>query len=218
MRGRRRGIFEAGLCAGRVVRSIFAGAGNDGVGAVRNIAALIIQYRNERVDDAIQSLAGEAAYNRAAAALKSDKLSKADRTKLQSSLTALGAPKEANGVNVGFAPGNAIARATNGRSDIGYTKQGEKGTINVLLNNNFGTLYDGHKGKMFGKDYSRLSPRDERAGIFMHEGRHVYQNRNGMTPEAYKRDMQRYERDAKSTGKLVDKAYVSVSVYDTPED
>lgn len=160
----------------------------------------------------------ESAYNRAATALKSDNLSKGDRAKLQGALTALGKPGQANGVNVGFASGNAIARATNGRSDIGYTERGEKGTINVRLNNNFGALYDGYKGKMFGRDFDRLSPRDERSGIFVHEGRHIYQNRNGMTPEAYMRDTQRYERDAKDTGKLVNKAYGSVSVYDTPED
>jgi hypothetical protein len=52
----------------------------------------------------------------------------------------------------------------------------------------------------------------------VHEGRHVYQYRNGMTPDSYMRDTQRYERDAKDTGKLVNKAYGSVSVYDTPDE
>lgn len=160
----------------------------------------------------------EASYNRAAAALKSDNLSRGDRAKLQGALTALGKPGFANGVTVGFASSNAIARATNGRSDIGYTEQGAKGTINVRLNENFGTLYNGYTGVKFGKDFSRLSPQDERSGIFMHEGRHVYQYRNGMTPESYARDTQRFERDAKDTGKLVNKAYGSVSVYDTPDD
>lgn len=160
----------------------------------------------------------EASYNRGAAALNSNKLSKADRTKLQGALTALGKPGEANGVKVGFASGRDIARATNGRSDIGYTQPGEKGTINVRLNNNYGTMYDSYKGKMFGKDFSRLSPRDERSGILLHEARHVYQFKHGMTTEAYSRDPQRYERDAKDTGKLINKAYGSVSVYDTPED
>lgn len=160
----------------------------------------------------------EGAYNRAAAALKSDNLSKADRTKLQGALTALGKPGHANGVNVSFASGIAIARATNGRSDIGYTEQGKNGTVNVRLNSNFGSFYDSYRGRIFGKDYSRLSARDERSGILVHEGRHVYQFRNGMTPESYSRDVQRFERDANDTGKLINKAYGSTSVYDTPED
>jgi RHS repeat-associated protein len=157
----------------------------------------------------------KAAYNRASDALHSGNLSRADRTRLESSLKALGAPGQRNGVTVSFASEQAISEHEGGRPALGYTEKVGNGQFNIKLRDDFGKLYDNIQGKsLAGSDFSRVSAMDERAGIFAHEGRHVWQYMHGMTKQQYDRNRSAYEADAYRTGKAVNKANGSESVYD----
>jgi RHS repeat-associated protein len=117
----------------------------------------------------------KAAYGRASEALHSGRLTKSEQAKLQGSLKALGTPGEKNGVTVSFASRQQIEAKENGKSALGYTESHKNGTISVVLRNDFARLYEGMPAHVAGWDFSRASARDERGGIFAHEGRHVWQ-------------------------------------------
>lgn len=102
-----------------------------------------------------------------------------------------------------------------GRPSIGYTEKQRDGSINVTLRSDFDRLYAGMPKSAAGRDYSGLSDRDERAAIIAHEGTHVNQFRRGMTASQYGKNRNIYERQAYRTGKLVNKAFGSVSIYDS---
>lgn len=136
---------------------------------------------------------------------------------MSAALGALGKPGVDNGVNVSFASGRAISEASQGRTDIAITNPPTSdGKISVVINERFPTFYDNFKGhENPGEDYSKLSPEDERAAIFVHEGRHVDQFRSGMTLDSYTRNSGSYEEDARDTQRAINTAFGSKSIYDS---
>ena len=155
-----------------------------------------------------------AAYNRASEAAKSGDLSKGDRKKLQNSLRTLGAPGKANGVKLSFASQASIETKENGRAALAYTEKEQDGSIHITVRSDFGRLYEGTPKSAAGRDYSKVSPQDERAAIIAHEGTHAYDFKNGLTQQQYGKNPSFYENRAFATGKLVNKAFGSESIYD----
>ena len=155
------------------------------------------------------------AHERATKALESSKLTKEQRTKLGAALEALGKPNEKNGVTVSFASTQKIFQASNNKTGIAVTTPEKNGNIRVLVNERFPTAYDNYKSLQTpGRDYSRLSPADERAGILVHEGKHVDQFRNGMTLDSYKANSRAFEQDAFDSQRAINEANGSVSIYE----
>ena len=106
--------------------------------------------------------------------------------------------------------------ASGNRTDIAVTGPEKDGTLSVVVNEKFPAFYDNYKGhETPGRDYSRLSPQDERAGILAHEGKHVDQFRNGMTLESYNKNRRAYEDDAMETQRAINHANDSVSIHDS---
>jgi peptidoglycan hydrolase-like protein with peptidoglycan-binding domain len=161
-----------------------------------------------------QCKAVDAAYKRAQDAVDSGKLSKSEIRKLQSALNALGKPGKDNGVYIGFAPDKDIYKKSGGNA---YTERRSDG-IHVTLSDKFGTSFNSWKNNLaspVGRFGDKFSPQDARANIFAHEGDHVYQFMNGMTPQKYSTNPWPYEQDAYRTGNLVNKAFGTVPP--TPE-
>ncbi|MFO0509280.1 MAG: RHS repeat-associated core domain-containing protein [Gammaproteobacteria bacterium] len=155
------------------------------------------------------------AYKRGTEALQGANLTKDQRTKLSASLGALGKPGEKNGVTVSFGSTQRIFQASGNKTGIALTIPEKNGNIRVLVNEKFPTFYDNYKSLQTpGRDYSRLSPADERAGILLHEGKHVDQFRKGMTLESYKENSRAFEQDAFDTQRAINDANGSVSIYE----
>ena len=157
-----------------------------------------------------------AAYNRGTEALKSGDLSKTERTKLQGSLNALGAPGQKNGVTVSFAtPKEIAAKAGNGFAYTDKTKNG----ISVVLPNNYAKSFDSWKNNPaspVGSAGNRFSPSDARANAFVHEGTHVKQFGRGMTLDQYNRNPTPFEREAYRVGNSINEAFGTVSPFPEP--
>ena len=156
------------------------------------------------------------AYNRVSEALKSGDLTKSERTKLQGSLNALGAPGQKNGVTVSFAtPREISARAGSGFAYTDKTKNG----ISVVLPNTYAKSFDSWKNNPaspVGAAGNRFSPSDARANAFAHEGAHVRQFERGMTLEQDGRHPTPFEREAYRTGNAVNEAFGTVSPFPEP--
>jgi uncharacterized protein RhaS with RHS repeats len=163
-----------------------------------------------------QCRAVAAAYNRATQALKSNDLTKSERTKLQGALTALGAPGQKNGVTVSFASSKEISAKVG--SGFAYTEKTRSG-VNVVLPNSFAKSFDSWKdnpASPVASKSGRFSPGDARANALAHEGKHVDQFRRGMTQEQYNRNPTPYEIDAYRTGNAVNEAFDTTSPFPEP--
>lgn len=156
----------------------------------------------------------DAAYRRGQAALASGKLSKTEAARLSSSLRALGAPGQKNGVTISFANSKQIYSRSGG---FAYTEKTKTG-ISVVLPTTFATSFDSWKnsGSPVASKGGRFSPQDARANALIHEGRHVFQFKSGMTQEQYNRNPRPFEVDAFRTGNTVNEAFGTVSAFPEP--
>lgn len=157
-----------------------------------------------------------AAYNRATQALRSNDLTKSERTKLQGAVTALGAPGQKNGVTVSFASPKDISSKVG--SGFAYTEKTKAGA-NVVLPNNFGKSFDSWKNNPaspVASESESFSPGDARANALAHEGKHVDQFKRGMTQEQYNKNPTPYEIDAYRAGNAVNNAFDTASPFPEP--
>ena len=157
-----------------------------------------------------QCAAVEAALQRAREALKSDKLSSSDRSKLTKAVNAYGKAGVDNGVHVQFASERQIYRKSGGDA---YTEPDKTG-LRVVFSNKFETAYSGYENMGRTKGL-KIDARDERASVVAHEGQHIVRFRGGMTMESYQRDKRYFEREADAVGGLLNEAFGSDSRYCT---
>lgn len=166
--------------------------------------------------DKSQCEAVSAAYNRATAAIRSNDLSRSARSKLQGAVNALGAPGQKNGVTISFATPRDIAAKVGG--GFAYTEK-TKGGENIVLPNSFAKSFDSWKNNPASPVASKpgtFSPENARANALVHEGRHAYQFRQGMTQEQYSRNPNPYEVDAYRAGNAVTDAFKTTSPFPEP--
>ena len=117
-------------------------------------------------------------------------------------------------MKLSFASQASIETKENGRAALAYTEKEQDGSIHITVRSDFGRLYEGTPKSAAGRDYSKVSPQDERAAIIAHEGTHAYDFKNGLTQQQYGKNPSFYENRAFATGKLVNKAFGSESIYD----
>lgn len=156
-----------------------------------------------------QCVAVEAALQRAREALKSDKLSSADRGKLGKAVNFFGAAGKDNGVQVVFSTPSEIQKSSGGRTDTAFTNPTSRGNISVTLTTRFSTLYnDTHRMPQ----YSRVSGEDQRGNLLVHEADHGLRFKAGQSLQDYNRNVGEWEHAARQRGMIVNKAFGSEAV------
>ncbi len=130
--------------------------------------------------DRAQCDAAERAINDVRIAARDPNLSRAERRLLSQISSFYGRAGERNGVVVIFAPMRQIQEATRSQSAAATVVQGPRGTIGIVLPNNFSTLFNHLRSSpsAVGRDLSRFSERAERAAVVAHEGKHGLDRRS----------------------------------------